>query len=174
MCTVWAEAQTLSTEEFVYSEFKSNEYASVQWQLWKKTHSPNTERQIPECHHSWNEYKMSKLSLEKGLDLAFAGSRSPTWKRMSRSREIVGRSRLGLKNKRLGLAPQGVVYITGEPSNTFGYLLTCLPPGWSFKGWWRHGWTTWTIGCMEHPLETSIVCRSLEYIGSNHVLLPGH
>jgi len=36
MCTVYAEAQTLSIKAFVDSEIKSDECASVQRQLWKK------------------------------------------------------------------------------------------------------------------------------------------
>jgi len=66
---------------------------------------------------------MSKLSLEKGLDLAIVRSRSRLGREnerpvSSRYRENVGRSRsrsrLGLKNKRLGFAPQGLVYITAS------------------------------------------------------------
>jgi len=63
---------------------------------------------------------MSKLSLEKDLDLALVRSRS----RLGREDERLGLVKmweglsLGLKNKRLGLTPQGLVYITGQLVNT--------------------------------------------------------
>jgi len=65
--------------------------------------SPNHKIKTTQCRP--NYAKMSKLSLEKGLDLALARSWSRTWKWTSRPRdnERRSRSRFGLKKERLGL-----------------------------------------------------------------------
>jgi len=72
----------------------------------------------------FNRLKEQALRLEKGLDLALVRSRS----RLGREYERLGLVKmweglgLGLKIKRLGLAPQGLVYITGFSDSLIGVM----------------------------------------------------